>query len=211
MVVRTRKQIEGLGMRAFLTVVLVAVLLAGCGAQQPNDQDQYFDNINPDPTGLQATSDSAPQTVQLPTDQTSSPTNDMPVAPVVLTENANISNTQDFKAVKEQETIASDKAKLAVLKESYQVVQPVSLPRRDDTVNLAAYALSQKQALGTRVFRRNSSGPADCGRYRKDPDAAQRAFLAAGGPEKDGNQLDNDGDGFACDWNPDTYRRLLQN
>ncbi len=200
-------------MRAILSSLAVCSLLVACGAPQaPNDQDQYFDNITPDPAALQAQDNrlraaetgTTAQNVQLPAETTNTTV-------AVGQENAAISNTQDFKAVTEKETIASDAAKLAALKESYTVIEPEALPQRSgDGVNLAAYALSQKHAVGTRVYRRFSVGGNNCGRYRTDPDGAQRAFLKAGGPAKDRRRLDSDGDGFACGWNPDRYRSLLQ-
>ncbi len=200
-------------MRVLLTAVAVCGVLTACAAPQaPNDQDQYFDNITPDPSALQAennrlrsaeTGTATAQTVTLPSDTATD---------TVVTENAEISRTQDFKVVTEKETIASDAAKLAALKESYTVIEPEALPtRKGSRVNLAAYALSQKHAVGTKKFRRFSLGSTGCSRYRKDPDAAQIAFLEAGGPAKDRRRLDGDGDGFACDWNPETYRSLLQN
>ncbi|WGI22989.1 hypothetical protein [Amylibacter sp. IMCC11727] len=200
-------------MRVLLTAVAVCGVLTACAAPQaPNDQDQYFDNITPDPSALQAennrlrsaeTGTATAQTVTLPSDTATD---------TVVTENAEISRTQDFKVVTEKETIASDAAKLAALKESYTVIEPEALPtRKGSRVNLAAYALSQKHAVGTKKFRRFSLGSTGCSRYRKDPDAAQIAFLEAGGPAKDRKRLDGDGDGFACDWNPETYRSLLQN
>ena len=51
------------------------------------------------------------------------------------------------------------------------------------------------------------SGLGNCGRFR-DQDAAQRAFLAGGGPEADRYGIDPDGDGFACRWDPTPYRQL---
>lgn len=201
-------------MRAILTTIAICGVLAACAAPQgPNDQDQYFDNITPDPAALEAENNrlrtaetgSSQQTVQLPSESTGTRN---PAA----TENAAISNTQDFKAVTAQETIASDAAKLAELKQSYKVIEPEALPTRGRTgVNLAAYALSQKHAVGTKTFSRFNTGSGGCSRYRNDPDAAQRAFLDAGGPAKDRKRLDGDGDGFACTWNPDKYRSLLQN
>ncbi|CAN0586593.1 unnamed protein product, partial [Ectocarpus sp. 12 AP-2014] len=41
-------------------------------------------------------------------------------------------------------------------------------------------------------------------------DQAQIAFLEAGGPEKDRNGMDPDGDGFACNWDPTPFRRAAQ-
>ena len=42
----------------------------------------------------------------------------------------------------------------------------------------------------------------------KSKDEAQRKFLKDGGPYKDRFNLDPDGDGFACDWDPEIYRKL---
>lgn len=196
-------------MRAILSAIAVTGILAGCaGPQPPNDQDQYFDNITPDPAALSAENN---RLRAAETGGSSTVTTLVPATPTV-TENAEISNTQDFKAVTEKETIASDAAKLAALKESYTVIAPEALPQRSgERVNLAAYALSQKHNVGTRVYRRFNSGSGGCGRYRNDPDSAQRVFLESGGPAKDRKRLDGDGDGFACGWTPDRYRQLLQN
>lgn len=183
----------------------IAALLAACTPTPPNDGEQYFDNITPDPSALAAEEERlalAENTVNVrrvkrkataPADQKAT----------------GISRTQDFSVVTEQETIESDAAKLAALKKEYKVVEPTAVPTRDGSVNLAAYAVSQSNAVGTKVYRRFNIGISNCGRYRDDPDGAQRAFLEAGGPEKDRKRLDPDGDGFACGWNPDTYRRLL--
>ena len=51
------------------------------------------------------------------------------------------------------------------------------------------------------------TGVGNCGRFR-DADAAQRAFLAGGGPQADRYGIDPDGDGFACKWDPAPYRAL---
>ncbi|WP_069300262.1 hypothetical protein [Neptunicoccus sediminis] len=193
-------------MRSLVTTVLAAGLLAGCTTQSPNDQDQYFDNITPDPVALQtenqrlAAAETGVSTAQLPADGGAGVSENRP---------SGISNTQDFEAVVEQESIASDAAKLAALRQSYTVVDPEPLPQRKTSVNLAAYAISQKQAVGTRTYNRSGGGSSSCSRYRNDPDAAQRRFLESGGPERDRNNLDPDGDGFACSWNPDLYRNLL--
>lgn len=91
------------------------------------------------------------------------------------------------------------------------VVQPTSLPNRVDGVNIALFAAESTNAVGERVYSRNVgarvAGVGSCGRYR-DADSAQRAFLAAGGPEDDKLGLDPDGDGFACQWDPAPYRAL---
>lgn len=197
-------------MRVTLAACVAASILAGCGGSTvPDDKEQYFDNINPDPIALEGPvvlpSAELGETVQIPEEQAVS------TAPLAEPDNAAISNTQDFGAVKEQETIASDAAKLAALKQSYEVVQPEALPQRSGGVNLASYAISQKQAVGAQTYRRTNTNGSNCSRYRNDPDGAQRAFLKAGGPEDDRNRLDPDGDGFACNWDPNVYRRLVQN
>ncbi len=180
-------------MRNLFLTAASAVLLMACAAENPNDGAQYFDSVNPNATEL--------KTGDVP--KTAGPAN---------AGNADISNTQNFRAIKAQETIASDKAKLAALKSTYQQVDPdsVQAPRlKSGGINLPAYALKQTNSVGERVYQRANSGLSNCSRYRNDPDAAQRAFLQAGGPERDNRRLDPDGDGFACSWNPDFYRKML--
>ena len=91
------------------------------------------------------------------------------------------------------------------------IVQPGNLPNRTDGVNVALYAQQSTNALGQRAFDRGVgarvAGVGSCGRYR-NPDDAQRAFLAAGGPQSDRLGLDPDGDGFACSFDPGPYRAL---
>jgi len=91
------------------------------------------------------------------------------------------------------------------------IVQPGSLPNRTDGVNVALYAQQSSNAVGQRAFDRGVgarvAGVGSCGRYR-NPDDAQRAFLAAGGPQSDRLGLDPDGDGFACSFDPGPYRAL---
>jgi hypothetical protein len=90
------------------------------------------------------------------------------------------------------------------------IVQPGAVPQAVEGVNIALYAQQTTNRVGERRFQRPmvsfGSGSA-CRRYAT-PDQAQRAFLAAGGPERDPYNLDPDGDGFACDWNPEPFRRL---
>ncbi len=204
-------------MRSIIVGITGAVLLSACTPSNPNDGAKYFDEITPDPISLEAQQqkpvvvEQQPVTVLPPSDdanqtQTTVAASD-PQTPEGI---AAISDSQDFRKVEARETIESDAAKLAALKADYQVVDPTAVPIRGDEVNLAAYALQQKNAVGERVYRRVSAGTTNCGRYRKNPDAAQRAFLKAGGPKKDKLNLDPDGDGFACKWDPDIYRRLLQ-
>ena len=56
-------------------------------------------------------------------------------------------------------------------------------------------------AKGRNLYQRALSTLADkdCSDFTS-PYAAQKAFLAAGGPVKDPHDLDRDGDGLACEW-----------
>jgi len=100
---------------------------------------------------------------------------------------------------------------LAEARSQLVVVQPGSVPGRPGGANVALYAVQSTNAVGERVYDRSvaarMTSAGACGRYR-DQDAAQRAFLDAGGPQQDRMGLDPDGDGFACRWDPAPYRAL---
>ncbi len=132
---------------------------------------------------------------------------------VLNSDNPTISDTQDFAALTKKETIESDAARLKAQKEKFKVIAPTALPTSGKRVNVAAFALETTHNVGDKKYRRvNPLGAAltkqACARYRL-PDLAQEAFLRAGGPTRDPGNLDPDGDGFACDWSPETYRRLV--
>ena len=80
-----------------------------------------------------------------------------------------------------------------------------------DYVNVAKFARDTKNNKGEKVFIRLSFSIYDnwkeCSKF-KTKDEAQRKFLKVGGPYKDRFNLDPDGDGFACDWDPEIYRKL---
>lgn len=79
--------------------------------------------------------------------------------------------------------------------------------------NLAAYALAATNAPGQPVYPRGgfhlTSATKACGKYIS-PDLAQMAFLKKGGPQKDPLNLDPDGDGFACGWDPRPFQLARQ-
>lgn len=79
--------------------------------------------------------------------------------------------------------------------------------------NLAAYALSVHNRPGESVYKRGgihlTSSDKACAKY-VSADQAQIAFLAAGGPQKDRLNLDPDGDGFACGWDPTPFQAARQ-
>ncbi|KFE36010.1 hypothetical protein [Thioclava atlantica] len=90
--------------------------------------------------------------------------------------------------------------------------QPV-LNQDNSGPNLAAYALSVHNRPGDPVYKRGGIHltPSDkaCAKY-VSADQAQLAFLAAGGPERDRLNLDPDGDGFACGWDPTPFQQARQ-
>ncbi len=134
---------------------------------------------------------------------------------VISNDNPEISDTQDFGALTERVTIEDDKALLKAQRDKFKVIAPTALPsRKGNAANVVEYALKSTNKVGEKIYSRsNPLGKAlakrNCQQYRL-PDDAQAAFLGAGGPKRDNKNLDPDGDGFACAWTPDTYRKLLQ-
>lgn len=124
---------------------------------------------------------------------------------------ATISDEQDFAAVAERETIESDRARIEANRQSYQEVAPQPLPPRTDAgPNIVAYALSVTNRVGQPAWRRSalalSNHERACAAYAS-PDLAQQDFLDRGGPQRDPRNLDPDGDGFACAWDPTPFQR----
>ena len=126
-----------------------------------------------------------------------------------------ISNENNFDAVSGQRSIQDDAARVASNRAQYEVIQPEALPERTASgPNIVAYALQSNQQIGQQVYSRIGFNKARkferaCSQY-SHADQAQIAFLAAGGPEKDREGMDPDGDGFACDWDPTPFRRAAQ-
>ncbi len=138
-----------------------------------------------------------------------SPSNPAPLA----VSNPGISNETDFEAVSSRRSIEGDAARIAQNRAQYQVVQPTALPSRTGATgpNVVEYALSTRHPVGTRVHQRIGFNSAakfrrNCATYSSD-DEAQIDFLARGGPKRDRQGLDPDGDGYACGWDPAPFRR----
>ncbi len=134
---------------------------------------------------------------------------------VITNDNPNISDTQDFAAVTARVTPEEDAARLKALRKEYKFIDPsqVKLPKMQDGVNVAKYALETTNKVGEKLYRRfNPLGVMASQRCRSYsvPDEAQAAFLKAGGPKRDPLGLDPDGDGFACNWSPEFYRKMLK-
>lgn len=88
-----------------------------------------------------------------------------------------------------------------------QVTSESPFPR--DIPVLVSYAADSTNQVGRRIHQRASMdaqlSARACARYQ-DADSAQIAFLAQGGPQQDPLGVDPDGDGYACGWNPASYR-----
>ena len=123
-----------------------------------------------------------------------------------------ISDENDFNAVSSRESIESDAIRRAQLAAQRQEVAPTAVPQRpsDTGPNIVAFALQAPNLKGQpwysrSLFQSQSRFQRNCARYAS-PDAAQRDFLARGGPERNPLGLDPDGDGFACGWDPAPFR-----
>lgn len=137
--------------------------------------------------------------------------------PPTIVNSSGISDENDFQAVSQRESIASDAERLAQASASRQVVQPTALPTREASSqpNIVQYAIETKHPRGTRIYSRNGINLAarsqrNCARYAS-ADQAQIDFLSSGGPQRDRKALDPDGDGFACTWDPAPFRSAIQN
>ncbi|WP_367379450.1 hypothetical protein [Loktanella sp. 3ANDIMAR09] len=130
----------------------------------------------------------------------------------VATSNPGISDENNFDAVASRETIESDAQRRAQLAAQRQIVMPTAVPQRpaDTGPNIVEYALSAPNRKGQEwysrsIFASQRTFERNCAEYNS-PDAAQRDFLARGGPERNARGLDPDGDGFACGWDPAPFR-----
>ncbi len=133
----------------------------------------------------------------------------------VRSSNPAISDEQDFGAVSARESIESDAERRVAMQAQRVEVQPTAIPDRPGATgpNIVEYALSTTHPVGQQIYRRSPFGQGrhdrNCLAYRSD-DLAQEAFLANGGPQRDRQALDPDGDGYACGWNPEVFRNAAQ-
>jgi len=139
------------------------------------------------------------------------------VAPEISTNNPSISDEQDFSAVASRESIQSDAERRAAQAAAREVIEPTALPTRSSGTgpNIVEYALNAPNVRGQEWYSRSLlSGQGrmqrNCARYNS-PDAAQRDFLARGGPNRDPRGIDPDGDGFACGWDPAPFKLAAGN
>ena len=117
----------------------------------------------------------------------------------------------------EQQNIEKEKAEKFLL-EARQKRTIVEISQEDDLehkveINIAIYARETTNKVGKKIYRRlkiRKKQLNPCLRFVSSDDA-QRFFLAKDGPQKDLWNLDPDGDGFACEWNPEQYRKITIN
>ena len=78
------------------------------------------------------------------------------------------------------------------------------------SVNLAVFARSVSNKIGEKIYFRNflsTNVNSSCEQF-SNKNAAQIFFLKNGGPKNDYHNIDTDGDGFACKWDPEIYRKI---
>ncbi|MCI5111915.1 MAG: hypothetical protein MRY75_15300 [Marivita sp.] len=135
-------------------------------------------------------------------------------APQIVENAAGISAENDFDAVSNTRSIEGDAALIAQNRARYQIIAPEALPTRPgtNTPNIVAYALQTNNPKGAPIYRRSAFATENrhlrnCAAFAS-ADLAQEEFLANGGPERDRQNLDPDGDGFACGWDPAPFRAV---
>lgn len=131
-------------------------------------------------------------------------------APLSALKPGALSDEQDFAAVSSRESIESDAARLATQRSQRSQVEASVGSRPAQTgPDVVAFALATSHPVGTKAYGRTFASEAKarraCARY-SGADQAQRAFLEAGGPQRDRLGLDPDGDGYACGWSPEPFR-----
>ena len=128
------------------------------------------------------------------------------------TDNPNLSDEQDFQAVSGRQSIQSDAQRRQAQSAQYQVIAPTALPSRPrgGTQTPIEFAVATRHPIGQKVYSRSPFGGTNkfsraCAQFTSG-EAAQDAFLKAGGPKRDKLGVDPDGDGYACRWDPSVYR-----
>lgn len=120
-------------------------------------------------------------------------------------------NLAEYTLEQQRIDAAIAERELEAAREQLVIVQPdASVPHPVRGANIALYAKQTSHAVGEKRHGRGLNPFAPRGNCRRfaSADEAQRVFLTEGGPERDPRNLDPDGDGFACAWDPEPYRRL---
>lgn len=193
----------------YIVLTVMGLVLAACEPSIPNsgytgagDQDQIL-------------RDAALQGLPAQSDVSSAPLDATGQAISANPNNPGLSDENNFNAVAERQTIESDAERLERNRQLYQVIEPTAVPTRSDSnrPNIVQYAIETSNPVGVQLYSRsflNSEGRTarNCGKYSSSSEA-QEAFLAKGGPKRDPQGLDPDGDGFACYWDPSPFRSAV--
>jgi len=121
----------------------------------------------------------------------------------------NLNLTSQEVQVRQREVAARQRE---AARQQLVIVAPEPVPQQDLTANVVRFARETTHPVGTKMynrpaFRDRRQANRVCARFA-NADEAQRQFLSNGGPVLDRFNIDPDGDGFACGFNPDTYRRM---
>ena len=213
-----QKLIRGYSMRLFIPAMM-ALALGACDTAVPDSgagvgfdgYTSYEQQRAARESQLQGQTVPAAGTVSDETVNTAQPAGQQ-TTPVVKTNNVAISDEQDFGAVSERESIQSDADRLARRRAQYVQIAPKAVPTGSggSGASVVQFALSTTNRVGESIYGRSGSTGGsryikNCAKY-SSPDLAQTAFLQSGGPQKDSKGIDPDGDGFACSWNPQSFR-----
>jgi hypothetical protein len=118
--------------------------------------------------------------------------------------------TQDFQAIASGGAGFGTTSFPAPAQGTVEMVAPSALPTRPaDMPNIIEYALNARNGVGEKVWRRSPLTMQNTDRNCRsfvNSDLAQEEFLRRGGPARDQQNLDPDGDGFACWWDPAPFR-----
>ena len=91
------------------------------------------------------------------------------------------------------------------------LIETKEFQQNEESINIATFARSSPNKKGESIYLRPAFQTFDhwteCAFFTTN-EKAQRFFLKTGGPKIDLKNLDPDGDGFACDWDPIIYRQL---
>lgn len=188
-------------------VVISVLALAGCGEHQgwnPNYQfgaSPYGQYLVAREVALTTRKD-APQTIPiaLPA-KAPTPAEIAGRSPVPAPATMGIRTTQPASASASTQAAPTAAATLPTTS---------SGPYPGSTPVLVRYAYAADHAPGTAIYSRSRGSAAQAARVCAgfaSADAAQTAFLAAGGPRQDPRGMDPDGDGFVCGWDPAPFRQ----
>lgn len=107
-------------------------------------------------------------------------------------------------------TVAKKAAPAAAAAATTELPVTQSGPYAGSTPVLVRYAFEANHQPGDSVYPRNGGSAAKaaqvCATF-PSTNAAQTAFLASGGPARDPQGMDPDGDGFVCGWDPEPFRK----